>query len=94
MAGEPDYRKIGEFCFQFHHYICVASGNTIAPMIFNAFKKPSVSFWTNSSRVLGRKEALRRLKVFLELILAGDAQAAEGHLRHITETATEIVREQ
>lgn len=94
MAGEPDYRKVGEFCFQFHHYICVASGNTIAPMIFNAFKKPSVSFWTNSSRALGRKEALRRVKVFLDLILAGNAETAQMHLQYITETSTEIVREQ
>lgn len=91
-GGPPiDYRALAELYFRFHHHICVASGNTIAPLIFNAFKTPSVTFWTNSSRALGPEESVRRLNLFTCYIEAGDTAGALRHLRDITDTAADIV---
>lgn len=94
-AKAPDYcEALGDLYFRFHHYICVASGNTIAPLIFNAFRVPSVTFWENSVRALGPEESVARLRRFYDCIAAGDTAAALGHLRHITDTSAAIVRGQ
>lgn len=90
---EPDYAALAELFFRFHHTICIASGNTIAPLIFNAFHTPSVAFWTNSARALGAEESVRRLRTFVELIEQGNLDALQAHLRFITDTADVIVRE-
>ncbi len=86
-----DYRALAMLYFRYHHHICVASGNTIAPLIFNAFKTPSVTFWTNSSRALGPKESVDRLAMFTRYIEAGDTAGALRHLKAITDTAADIV---
>ena len=90
--GEVDYAVLGELYFRFHHFVCVASGNTIAPLIFNAFRVPSTAFWTNSARALGPAESVRRLTRFADCIEAGDLVSASAHLREITDTSAEIVR--
>lgn len=91
-GGPVDYGELGELYFRFHHAVCVASGNTIAPLIFNAFRIPSVTFWTNSARALGPEESVRRLTKFADYIEHGDLDGACRHLRGITDTAADIVR--
>ena len=94
IAKEPtDYRALGELYFRFHHSICIESGNTIAPLIFNAFRIPSIAFWSNSAKALGPEESVRRLEKFANYICNGDTDKALEHLKIITETSAEIVRE-
>lgn len=90
-SGPTDYRALARLYFRFHHHICVASGNTIAPLIFNAFKTPSITFWTNSARALGPEESVERLAKFTQYIEAGDTEGALRHLKGITDTAADIV---
>lgn len=92
-AEKVDYTALGELYFRFHHYICVASGNTIAPLIINAFRNPSVSFWANSARALGLKESVGRLVAFADYIEAGDLTGVREHLKAITQTSAAIVRD-
>ena len=83
-AGGPEVcRQLAECYFRFHHLICVASGNTLAPLIFNAFRAPSVSIWADSAKALGIQSSVARLRTFVEAIEAGDLDAALRHLRFI-----------
>lgn len=79
-ADQIDYTALATLYFRFHHYICVASGNTIAPLIFNAFKVPSITFWANSAHALGLEESVARLVKFYDCIQRGDEKNALSHL--------------
>lgn len=83
-AGGPEVcRQLAECYFRFHHLICVASGNTLAPLIFNAFRVPSLSIWAASASALGLEVSLGRLRTFVQAIEAGDLDAALRHLSFI-----------
>lgn len=83
-AGGPKVcQQLAECYFRFHHLICVASGNTLAPLIFNAFRAPSVSIWAASARALGLENSVGRLRTFVETIEAGDLDAALRHLSFV-----------
>lgn len=85
-AGGPEVcQHLAECYFRFHHLICVASGNTLAPLIFNAFRAPSVSIWAASAQALGLEGSVGRLRTFVKTIEAGDLDAALRHLTYITE---------
>ncbi len=92
-ASNVDYNALGELYFNFHHYICVASGNTIAPLILNAFRIPSLQFWANSARALGPEESVSRLLKFAVCIENGDAEGACSHLKEISDNSADIVKE-
>ncbi|MCR5031312.1 MAG: GntR family transcriptional regulator [Lachnospiraceae bacterium] len=83
--------ELAECYFDFHHYICVISGNTIAPLIIYAFKKPSISFWANSIKALSPRKSLDRLMPFFTCIEKKDPEGALEHLRMITDTSDRIV---
>jgi len=89
----PDCNRLAELYFTFHHAICVASGNTIAPLIMNAFHLPAVRLWANSARALGAADSVGRLCRFYELIKEGDAQKASDYLKWIIDTSEGLVRE-
>lgn len=83
-AGGPEVcRQLAECYFRFHHLICVASGNTLAPLIFNAFRAPSLSIWAASAGALGLEASVGRLRTFVQAIEAGDLNAALRHLNFI-----------
>lgn len=83
-ATPPDILALAEQYFLFHHRICVDSGNTIAPLIMNAFRVPSIHLWANSARRLGIEESLRRLRCFVDYIREGDLPGALTHLQLAT----------
>ena len=87
------YQALAELYFRFHHYICVASGNTIAPMIMNTFKKAAIGFWSNSVRALGTEESVNRLCRLYGYIEKGDLDKAISHMEWITYTSDDIVRD-
>jgi len=82
-GAEPDYQALALLHFKFHHYICVASGNTISPLIFNAFKTPSLAFWEASTRVKSPRETVERLRRYYDLIEQRDGAGAIACLRQI-----------
>lgn len=85
--------RLAELYHTFHHLICAASGNTIAPLILNAFHAPGVRLWANSVRALGPEASVQRLRRFYSLIRAGDRNAVMEHLWQITCLSEELVRE-
>lgn len=94
LAANPDHfdaNRLAELFFTFHHTLCVASGNTIVPLIFKAFHAPAVRIWVNSIRALGLQESIARLMRFLELIRAGDVDAARAYMRWIEQSSTAAI---
>lgn len=85
-------QSLAELYFTFHHYICTVSGNSIAPLILNAFKVPAVRFWANSVVSLGSAQSIQRLSVFVDMIEKGDAAGACAHLKEISYNCAQIVR--
>lgn len=91
-GGSPvSCNRLAELYHAFHHLICAASGNTIAPLIMNAFHLPAVQLWANSARTLGPEESVERLRRFYELICEGDREAAMEYLKQITCLSEELV---
>ncbi|MBC5581618.1 FadR family transcriptional regulator [Anaerofilum sp. BX8] len=91
--GGDCYEELAEIYFTFHHAICVASQNTLAPLIMNAFHKPAVRFWRNSARTLGLRFSVGRLERFMQLIEARDVEGACAYLKQISDTSDSIVQE-
>ena len=52
------------------------SGNTITPLLFNAFMQVNLEFWSGYIRSVGREESLRTLARFTDLIAAGQGDRA------------------
>lgn len=82
-----DVTQLAELYFTFHHTLFVASGNTIAPLILNAFRAPAVRLWANSARTLGPQESISRLLRFLEVIRSGDVETARAYVRWIEQAS-------
>ncbi len=75
-----DRTKMAELLYQFHHFICLRSGNTIFPLIMNAFQTVGVVFWENSVRIYGVEESLSILGHLTDLLEARDADRAVSYL--------------
>lgn len=89
----PNHTRLAELYYTFHHQICAASGNTIAPLIMNAFRVPAVRLWANSARTLGPKDSVGRLSRLYELIWQGDREKALDYLQWISNNSEGIVGE-
>lgn len=83
LADPPDMRGLAAEHYNFHHAVCVISGNTITPLIFNAFKSVTIPFWERELRRVGAKAGARRLRDLLELISSGDEDACAAYLERI-----------
>ena len=81
-AENPDFdrAKMAGLLYQFHHFICLRSGNTIFPLIMNAFQNVGVVFWENSVRIYGVEESLSILDHLTDLLEARDAERAVSYL--------------
>jgi DNA-binding FadR family transcriptional regulator len=83
--------RLSELYFSFHHLICVASGNTIAPLIINAFRIPALHLWENSVHTLGPEESVGRLSQLYALIRSGDCAASCNYLKWLMDTSDTLV---
>lgn len=72
----PDTAALAQALFRYHRGVTFLSGNTITPLLFNAFKKVNLEFWSGYIRSVGREESLRTLARFTELIAAGEGDRA------------------
>ena len=73
--GTPE-EELPEALFRYHRGVVFLGGNTITPLLFNAFKKVNLEFWSGYIRSVGREESLRTLARFTDLIAAGQGDAA------------------
>ena len=55
--------------FDWHHAICLRSGNDILPLVLNAFKDVSVFFWETSLQIYGLEQSMGHLESILALLI-------------------------
>lgn len=72
---------LAEALFRYHRGITFLSGNTITPLIFNAFTKVNLEFWKGYIALEGVGQSLETLSLFTEAIGAGDGKRAAALLR-------------
>ena len=78
LAGvEP----LAEALLRYHRGVTFLSGNTITPLIFNAFARVNQEFWSDYVQREGIARCLHTLSQFTELIEAGEGDAAAALLR-------------
>ena len=72
----PDTAALAQALFRYHRGVTFLSGNTITPLLFNAFMQVNLEFWSGYIRSVGREESLRTLARFTDLIAAGQGDRA------------------
>lgn len=82
-AEPPDIHELAMQHYRFHHEICVISGNTISPLIFNAFKSVTLPFWERELYRVGTKAGAQRLRELFELVTSGDEDGSAAYLERI-----------
>lgn len=70
-----------EALYQYHRTLMKLSGNTITPLVTNAFVSTALPFWSDFEELLGIKGALERLDQFTEYIASGNGKQAAQLLR-------------
>ena len=70
-AKEDGIHALSQAMFLFHRTIIFLSGNTITPLILNAFLVAGLSFWEDYILTVGEDASLERLELFLDYIRNG-----------------------
>lgn len=78
VRGEEEF---AEALLRYHRGITFLSGNTITPLIFNAFRKVNLEFWRGYVRGAGTGRCLETLRRFTDYIERGEGRAAAELLR-------------
>ena len=81
QAAQESADALAEALFRYHRGITFLSGNTITPLIFNAFATVNLEFWKEYIQVTGTAHCLERLEQFTSFIEAGEGQQASTLLR-------------
>ena len=84
QAGEAAARDVPSFAealFRYHRGVAFLSGNTITPLIFNAFTTVNLAFWQRYIAAEGTARCLETLSCFTDHIAAGEGAAAAALLR-------------
>jgi len=85
-----DIPSLANALFRFHRTIIFLSGNTITPLILNAFMPASLTFWEDYIRITGAETCLKQLEFFLSCIRSGDGKKAARTLKQgLDEFSTE-----
>lgn len=79
--NDNDYVDVANRIFEFHHFLCVRSRNTIFPLVLNAFKDAGIIFWENSVRIYGKKQSIEHLETFILYMKKRDAEGATNYLK-------------
>ena len=75
-AAAQDTAAFAEALFRYHRGVTFLSGNTITPLIFNAFTQVNLEFWREYVEAYGVEACLDTLHRFTELIR--ERQGAEA----------------
>ena len=59
--GQTAATALAQALFRYHRGVTFLSGNTITPLLFNAFMQVNLEFWSGYIRSVGREESLRTL---------------------------------
>lgn len=81
--------SISQAIFDFHHAIFCATGNTIFPLVFNAFENIYVVMITTIFRYLKADEATDQLRQILEMIRIQDPHQAKKSMVALIQNGVE-----
>lgn len=66
-----DFNALAAALFYFHRTILFLSGNTISPLIVNAFMPAGLTFWKDYIRTTGQELCIERLQTIIDYIREG-----------------------
>lgn len=69
--------------YRFHHHISVVSGNTIIPLIFNAFKPSTLALWEEAARLKGAVRCVQDLTEIVRLISLKQSTEVREYLENM-----------
>ena len=69
---------LAEALLRYHRGVTFLSGNTITPLIFNAFARVNLEFWSDYVRLEGIARSLHTLSRFTKLIEAAAELLRQG----------------
>lgn len=78
---DSDLHTLSNALFRFHRTIAFLSGNTLTPLIMNAFMPAGLIFWEEYIRRCGVDFCIQRLDLFMECIRNEDGKTAADLLR-------------
>lgn len=84
--------KLASKFFDFHHAICVCSGNFILPLLFNSFQDVTRSYWEEAIIHLGREECIRLMIGMYETLLKKDSRESIRYLQQEFEMYMEKIQ--
>lgn len=76
QAAQESEEALAEAMFRYHRTVAFLSGNTITPLILNAFLPACINSWKSHIRQVGRDHCIRRLEEFTHCIEIGDGSGA------------------
>lgn len=76
QAAEISEGALAEAMFRYHRTVAFLSGNTITPLILNAFLPACINSWKSHIRRVGREHCVRRLEEFTRCIQEKDGSQA------------------
>jgi GntR family transcriptional repressor for pyruvate dehydrogenase complex len=79
-ASHEGLRPFAEALFLYHRSVTFLSGNSITPLIFNAFAAINLEFWKEYIEIYGAEYCLQTLENFTECIRMGDGKKASAVL--------------
>ena len=80
-AEQPEDVQLAGSFFEFHHEICVLSGNFILSMMFNSFRNVTLSYWQDAIRTLGAKKCIDLEAQFLDTLSGRNSEKSIAFLR-------------
>ena len=83
--GMSSRHELAQMIFDWHHAICLRSGNDILPLVLNAFKDVSVFFWETSLQIYGLEQSLGHLESILALLTERKGEEVVQYMSNGTE---------
>lgn len=80
-AAKESPQALAEALYQYHRTVAFLSGNSITPLIMNAFAPASLEFWRRYIQNCGAEACLATLREFTRCIGAGEGTRASAILR-------------
>ncbi len=80
-AASEGARALADAFFDYHRGLTYLSGNSITPLIFNAFRTVCINSWMRYVAYYGAVSSLERLHTFTACIRSGDGAQAERILQ-------------
>lgn len=86
-----DVPKLAMSFFDYHHDLCVYSGNFVLPLIFNTFKDSTSYFWEQPIKEYGPERCIEFMEAMHQTVLEKDARKSKAYLRGQLELYRDVI---